>query len=108
MRFRIMAEEMSNAEILVVLKMIHPYVIVKEIIRNKKSNSIEVRYSFPGEPDYIVRRIDFLPDDVYFLSNESVPKEIHIGEGNKLYQYRQFMIAKGYSEFWLDNPYVEN
>lgn len=28
MRFRIMAEEMSNAEILVVLKMIHPYDIL--------------------------------------------------------------------------------
>lgn len=108
MHFRVMAKEMSDAEVILVLKIIHPYVTVKEILRNKKSNSIEVHYSFPDEPDHIVRRIDFLPDDIYFLSNDSIPKEIYIGEGNKLYQYRQFMIAKGYSEFWLDNPYVDN
>lgn len=89
MRFKVMAEEMSDEEVTLVLKIIHPYVTVKQIIRNKKSNSIEVHYSFPDEPDH-------------------VPEEIHIGEGNELYQYRQFMIAKGYSEFWLDNPYVDD
>ena len=67
-----------------------------------------MRYSFPDEPGCTIRRIDFLPDDIYFLTNDTIQKEIYIGECNKLYQYRQFMIAKGYSEFWLNNPYIEN
>lgn len=108
MQFKVMAEEMSDAEVTLVLNIIYPYATVKEIVRNKKSNSIQVRYIFSGESDHVQRWIDFLPDDIYLLTNDTVPKEIYIGEGNNLYQYRQFMIAKGYSEIWLDNPYVNS
>ncbi len=41
------------------------------------------------------------------MPDDDLSDEIRMEEGEVLYKYRQFMIAKGYSEMWLNNPYVE-
>lgn len=103
MEFKMMAETMSNREVELILHLIYPYSKVVEIIRDYSSNAIDVKY----ENDGVVHKISFLPDDVYLLSDDEPPKETIMKECEQLYQYRQFMIARGYSEIWLNNPYVK-
>lgn len=107
MQFRIMAETMSDAEVAFVFHLVYPYGKLGKVERDRSGNAINVCYSLPEEPDNVVHRIDFLPDDIYLISDDELPEEIPVEECEILYQYRQFMVAKGYSELWLNNPYVE-
>lgn len=45
-------------------------------------------------------------DEVTMWSDTFYPPDFQIEEEKVFYQYKQFMIAKGYSEYWKDNPYV--
>ena len=59
------------------------------------------------EQNKVQHQINFLPDDIYLVPDDDLLDEIRMEEGEVLYKYRQFMIAKGYSEMWLNNPYIE-
>lgn len=107
MEFRAMAASMSDKEVALVLHLVCPFGRVEKIIRNYNSNSINVHYSLLREKNTFIHQINFLPDDIYLLSDDEPPDETRMEEGETLYQYHQFMIAKGYSEMWLSNPYVE-
>ncbi len=107
MEFKAMAETMNDKEAALVLHLVEPFSRVGKIIRNYESNSINVHYSILREQNKMQHQINFLPDDIYLVPDDDLLDEIRIEEGEVLYKYRQFMIAKGYSEMWLNNPYVE-
>ncbi len=107
MEFRAMAADMSDKEVVVILHLVYPFSRVEKIIRNYDSNSINVKYSLLKEEYKVMHQINFLPDDIYLFTDDDPPDETRMEESDALYQYHQFMIAKGYSEMWLNNPYVE-
>ncbi len=107
MEFRAMASAMSDKEVAVILHLVYPFSRVEKIIRNYDSNSINVQYSLLKEEYKSLHEISFLPDDIYLLADDGSLDETRMEESSTLYQYHQFMIAKGYSEMWLNNPYVE-
>lgn len=105
MHFRDMSEEMTEKEILLIFRIVFPY---GKLIRYKRETGyITVYYSLPSDGEGIKRRVDFLPDDIYLVEPDSgLPDGEPIENGNILYRYGQYMIVKGYSEYWLDNPYI--
>ncbi len=107
MEFKAMAEAMSDKEVALILRLVEPFSRVEKIIRNYESNSLNVHYSLLHDKHEKVHQINFLPDDVYLIPDDASLDEERMEEGEVLYKYRQFMIAKGYSEMWLNNPYVE-
>lgn len=107
MKFRAMSLEMKESEIELILHPIYPYGTAHQIIRNKKVNSIKVLYSTLEEPGNVLHEIIFLPDDIYIVDDHNTLNEELFDDLEKLHQYRKFMLAKGYSEMWLNNPYVE-
>lgn len=107
MEFKAMADIMSDKEVALILRLVEPFSRVEKIIRNYESNSINVHYSILREQNKMQHQINFLPDDIYLVPDDDLSEEIRMEEGEVLYKYRQFMIAKGYSETWLNNPYVE-
>ncbi|MCI9441266.1 MAG: hypothetical protein HFH15_08560 [Ruminococcus sp.] len=107
MEFKAMAEAMGGKEAALILHLAEPFSRAEKIIRNYESNSIYVHYSILREQNKMQHQINFLPDDIYLVPDDDLSDEIRMEEGEVLYKYRQFMIAKGYSEMWLNNPYVE-
>ena len=107
MEFKAMSEAMCDKEVTLVLHLIYPFGRVEKIICDYNSNSIDVLYSLLEEEKRIIHPINFLPDDIYLLTDSVPQREVRMEESSKLYQYHQFMVAKGYSEIWLNNPYVE-
>lgn len=105
MRFRNMAEEMSTKEIKVAFGIIEPY---SYFLRYKReSDYIRVFYRRIHDDACVEHRLDLLPDDVYYVSDNKESDEEPSQDVNGMYRYRQFMVAKGYSELWKDNPYIK-
>lgn len=75
MEFREMAAEMSDKEVEFVLHLIYPFGRVEKIIRNYDSNSISVQYSLLKEKYKLIRKINFLPDDVYLITHNDPSDE---------------------------------
>lgn len=107
MIFKDMSEEMAVKEILQIFRIVFPY---GKLIRYKRDTGyITVYYSLPSDGEGIKRRVDFLPDDIYLVEPDSrLPDGEPIRNGDILHRYIQYMVAKGYSEYWLDNPYCSN
>ena len=106
MDFKEMATHMTEQEINLVLKIVYPYANLVRFRREKAANFITVYFqdSFSSK----LRQVDLLPDDIYIYDCEdstSLDGE-PLDEGEILYKYKQFMIAKGYSEIWVSNPYA--
>lgn len=106
-RFRYMEEEMSEEEILLLLRIVFPY---GKLIRYKRETGyITAYYSLPFDSEGIKRRVDFLPDNIYLVEPDSrLPDGAPIENSDILHRYIQYMVAKGYSKYWLDNPYYSN
>lgn len=104
MKFRNMAEEITENEILVLFWIAEPEGYLKRYER--KEDYIRVYYTLPSEQKTVEHRLDLLPDDVYFIDDEIDSDETPLANGNKMYQYQQFTIARGYSYFWQNNPYI--
>lgn len=104
MNFRNMAKEMTNTEIECIVKEVFPYTIVSNITRHIESNYISVDYYLESKK----YTIDLLPDDIYMLGVGKLPDGEPMKSGERLWRYRQFMIANYYSEIWYDNPYVKS
>lgn len=106
MDFKEMSEHMTERELYIVLKIIYPYAKPVHFIRVHGLNFITVYFHDSTKIELF--QVDFLPDDIYIYDAQE--DEILDGKplknGTILHKYRQFMIAKGYSEIWLDNPYV--
>lgn len=106
MKFKNMSTQMMGEEIIQILGIVHPH--AKLLQYKREAGYITVYYSLPSDDGGEQRRIDFLPDDIYIVgeSPKEPPDGTPIKNGDILYRYSQYMIAKGYSEYWLDNPYI--
>ena len=106
MKFKLMSEDMTEDEIRTAFQIVLPFGKMLDYERHPQTNYISVHYVMPEEKP-VIHEMELLPDDVYFQC-EKVGKERLLEDGEKLYQYRQFMVARGYSEIWLSNPYCIN
>lgn len=106
MNFREMADEMRENEVNTVLKIIYPDARMLNFTRHRDTNYISVIYSFPQESNKELK-LKLLPDDVYIIGDGQDLDAEPVGTGSVLYQYEQFMIARGYSEYWKNNYYSE-
>lgn len=104
MIFRLMSEDMTEDEIRTAFQIVLPFGKMLDYERHPQTNYISVHYVMPEEKP-VVHEMELLPDDVYFQCKKT-GKERLLEDGEKLYQYRQFMVARGYSELWLSNPYI--
>lgn len=105
MRFRNMAEEMTTKEVKLLFDIIEPYSC---FLRYKReSDYIRVFYRRVNDKEDAEHRLDLLPDEVYYVSDSKESDEEPSQDVNRMYRYRQFMVAKGYSELWKDNPYIK-
>lgn len=98
MKFRRM-EEMTKNEIEHILQIVCPYSELLYYDKEKNMNFIKVYYRQPYDKSDEVHCVELLPDEVVLEDGENVI-------GDKLYEYEMFTIAKGYSEYWLGNPYL--
>lgn len=105
MKFKEMSKEMTREEIEIVLRIVYPYADLADFDRIIKQNFINVSFQLSNKNE--LYHVDFLPDDIYvYDTKDNNPSDGEpIKSGNVLYYYQQFMIAKGYSELWLNNPY---
>lgn len=102
-----MSEEMTAEEILLILRIVFPYGKLKRY--ECEIGYITVYYALPSDSEGMERRIDFLPDNIYLVEPDSrLSDGAPIENGDILHRYIQYMVAKGYSEYWLDNPYCSN
>ena len=106
MKFKKMSEDMTEEEIRTVFQIVLPFGTMLNYERQTDTNYISVWYTLP-EDRLKVHELNLLPDDVYYEC-EKVGKERILENGDRLYQYRQFTVARGYSEIWLNNPYIKN
>lgn len=104
MKFRLMSEDMTEEEIRIVFQIVLPFGKMLDYERHPQTNYVSVRYVIPVENPK-EHELNLLPDDVYYEC-ERIGKERLLEDGEKLYQYRQFMVARGFSELWLSNPYI--
>ncbi len=103
MKFRRIAEEITEQEIRGVLEMVfESSAKLLYYERRTRHNYIEVFYILPS--DDTVHRMDLLPDNLYDM-DEDIDKEFVNGDIN--WRYMQFTVAKGYSELWADNQYMK-
>lgn len=91
---------MTEFEIETVLGIIYEDAELTRYERDQESNFIRVFFTFPYKAYSQEYCIDLLPDEIY-INDEFLPQD----KNNQVYQYRQFMIAKGYSDYWKGNLY---
>lgn len=104
MRFRNMAKEMTSKEVKLLFDIIEPY---SHFLRyRRESDYIRVFYRRINDDASVEHRLDLLPDDVHYVSDSKESDEEPSQDVNGMYRYRQFMVARGYSELWKDNPYT--
>lgn len=105
MLFKNMAKEITNLEINLIFQIIFPCAKIIDYIRDTACNSIEIFYMQSNHREIL--KADFLPDDIYIYSdNEKMSDGEPMQDCELLYKYRQFTMAKGYSEMWADNPFI--
>lgn len=104
MKFRDMATEITEQEVEILFYTVMPDAIYKRFQR--RADYIRVWYSVPNDIENIEHKIDFLPDDVYFVDDVEEYKETPLENGDILFRYHQFMIARGCSFIWKGNPYI--
>ena len=88
-----MARYMSETELKEVLQIISPDTLYKGYRRT--DNEIIVFFSVNGKN----KECTLLSDLV-----EDLPKGMELSP-NEQYEYRKYMVAKGYSELWINNQY---
>ena len=99
-----MTTEMTEQEIEIAFYIVIPDGILKRFQR--ESDYIRVWYLLPSDNENIEHKLDFLPADVYFVSDDNEWNETPLEDGTVLYKYHQLMIARGYSFIWKGNPYT--
>lgn len=99
--YREMSIEMTDKEVKKCMAMLVEDSIVLKIKRDTVQNAIDIKFKVRGDCRKKKYRISLLPDAVEELS-EGIRLKID-GE----YLYEQFMIAKGYSDYWKDNIFID-
>lgn len=76
------------------------------IKRKVKKNEIEVRFTTTWETGDEQESYEDIEDTVIMWSDNFYEPDFLV-KLNDYFKYQQFMIAKGYSKYWKDNPYVD-
>lgn len=92
--------EMSDREVEICMSILICGSVILNIRRDVEQNAIDVDFALHGDLEKKTYRISLLPDSIDELSDD-----VQLKHGG-LYLYEQFMIAKGYSEYWMDNIFV--
>lgn len=100
MEFKQMAQEMTDREIKLCMSLLFDGSMIDTIERKNIENSIRVSFSLMHDVKQKKYNVNLLPDEVNDLSDSVRVKP----DGE--YMYQQFMIAKGYSEYWKDNIFI--
>lgn len=95
---------MTVNEICQVLSIIKPYCTL--VHYTSHTDFIHVVYAEQWNDTPLLQQIDLLPDDIYVITDSTAIDGEPLENGDILYKYRQYMVANGYSELWLDNPWV--
>lgn len=95
MRYKRM-NEMLQEEIEQLLLILLPYAMLLDY--EKQEDYIDVHFRIIGQNK--IYTMALLPD-----YPQDIPENISIS-GDSLWEYEQFMIAKAYSEYWLNNKFV--
>lgn len=101
MKFKEMAREMSDVEVERCMSILIEDSVVLGINRDIKGNTIEVIYRVIGDDRKERYILTLMSDEVQDMEN------IDNLRPNGEYFYRQYLVAKGYSEFWKGNMFVE-
>lgn len=99
--YREMAVEMTDEEVRKCMAILIEGSAVLKIVRYDVQNFIDVTFKVYGDNRKEQYMISLLPD-----SPEGIPKGIEL-RIDGTYLYSQYMIAKGYSEYWKGNIFVE-
>ncbi len=102
-KYRHLATNLTEDEVELLLEILKPGMQFKSLQRHIRGNYVEVFYCEYGSEQ--IEKMDLLPDDVYRYDDSTTLDGIPLTGGEQIFRYRQFMIAKGYSDYWLDNPY---
>ena len=79
---------------------------VNKIIRiERRINENEIEVSFETSWGNNDDKIE-IEDTVIMYSDDFDEPDFQLAENDK-FEYRQYMIAKGYSSYWKDNKYAE-
>lgn len=99
--FKEMAEVMSDEEVKRCMTIIVDGSIVLSITRNTQQNSITVTFRIVGYDKDREFKVVLLPD-----SFQGLGSDVRLRLDGE-YLYQQYMIAKGYSEYWKGNMFVD-
>ncbi len=102
MMFREMGREIAEEEIRLCMSMLFDGAVILGFKREKLQNAIQVTFKIMADREQRINFVSLLPDSIEELSEGVRLKP----EG--LFMYQQFMIAKGYSEYWKDNLFVDD
>lgn len=100
MKYRKM-EEMTDLEIQRCMSILIEDSIVLEIRRKSEDNYIEVDYEVIGDFRKKKYSISLLTD---YIEDVEYPDQLR---DNAEFLYRQYLVAKGYSELWKGNMFIE-
>ena len=98
--FKLMATEMTDREIRICMSLLFDGDEIQSVTRERQANSINVEFVFMNDTYCKKHSVDLLPDSIDELS-----PGVDIKPGGE-YFYKQFMVAKGYSEYWKDNIFI--
>ena len=102
MMFREMGREITEEEIRLCMSMLFDGAVILGFKREKLQNAIQVTFKIMADREQKINFVSLLPDSIEELSEGVRLKP------DGLYMYQQFMIAKGYSEYWKDNLFVDD
>lgn len=97
--FKEMAEVMTDDEVKRCMAILVDNSIVLSINRDVKQNSINVTFRVVGYDRDKKFQVVLLPDSI-----QGLDKSVKLRPDGE-YIYEQFMIAKGYSEYWKGNMF---
>lgn len=101
MEFREMSKEMSDHEVKICMSILIEGSIVLDIKRDIIGNGIDIKFRVIGDPTQGVYEIGLNPSGV-----EDIPKGVSLRVDAE-YFLKQFLVAKGYSEYWMSNVFVD-
>ena len=101
MIFRVMAKEMSDTEVKRCLAILVEEGVLLDIKRDFIQNAIDITFRILGDNQQKEYSMSLLPNSVEEVS-EGVSLRMN-GE----YIYMQYLVAKGYSQYWQGNMFVD-
>ena len=101
MEYKEMAKEMPDEEVKRCMSIIIEDSVVLDIKREPIQNYIRVKYRMIGDQEQKTYWISLLSN-----SFEDVEAEDHLRQDAR-YLYMQYIIAKGYSDYWKGNMFIE-